>query len=117
MARFGEALAEGLSAILQKAGGVDDEGRQLEARVPVVGPLFGIFFVPVGAGPVVDYDGAVASASTGLYPLLFRAMLERGVALAPGPYEVGFPSMAHGTAELEHALDVAAAAMADALAR
>ncbi len=117
VARFGEALAEGLSAILQKAGGVDDEGRQLEARVPVVGPLFGIFFVPVGAGPVVDYDGAVASASTGLYPLLFRAMLERGVALAPGPYEVGFPSMAHGTGELEHALDVASAAMADALAR
>ena len=117
VARFGEALAEVLSAILQKAGGVDNEGRQLEARVPVVGPLFGIFFVPVGAGPVVDYDGAVASASTGLYPLLFRAMLERGVALAPGPYEVGFPSMAHGTGELEHALDVAAAAMADALAR
>ncbi len=40
-------------------------------------------------------------------------MLDRGVALAPGPYEVGFPSMAHGDSELEHALDVATAAMAD----
>jgi glutamate-1-semialdehyde 2,1-aminomutase len=117
VARFGEALAEDLTAILDKAGRVNGEGRPLEARVPVVGPLFGIFFVPVGSGPVVGYDGAVVSASTGLYASLFRAMLDRGVALAPGPYEVGFPSMAHGNAELEHALDVAAAAMADALAR
>jgi glutamate-1-semialdehyde 2,1-aminomutase len=117
VARFGEILAEDLTAILHKAGRVDVEARPLEARVPVVGPLFGISFVPVGSGPVVDYDGAVASASTGLYAPLFRAMLERGVALAPGPYEVGFPSMAHGTGELEHALDVAAAALTDTLTR
>ena len=62
-----------------------------------------------------DYEGAAASASTGLYARLFRAMLDRGVALAPGPYEVGFPSMAHGDAEFELALDVASAAMADVL--
>ena len=117
VARFGETLAEDLTAILRKSGRVDGRGRPLEAQVPVIGPLFGIFFVPAGSGPVVGYDGAVASASTGLYSLLFRAMLERGVALAPGPYEVGFPSMAHGPVELEQALDVAAAAMADALAR
>jgi len=117
VARFGETLAEDLTAILRKSGRVDGRGRPLEAQVPVIGPLFGIFFVPAGSGPVVGYDGAVASASTGLYSLLFRAMLERGVALAPGPYEVGFPSMAHGAVEFEHALDVAAAAMADALAR
>ncbi len=117
VARFGETLAEDLTAILRKSGRVDGRGRPLEAQVPVIGPLFGIFFVPAGSGPVVGYDGAVASASTGLYSLLFRAMLERGVALAPGPYEVGFPSMAHGPVELEQALDVAGAAMADALAR
>ena len=60
-----------------------------------------------------DYDGASASASTGLYTRLFRSMLERGIALAPGPYEVAFPSMAHGQAELEHTLDVAAEAVTD----
>jgi glutamate-1-semialdehyde 2,1-aminomutase len=38
-------------------------------------------------------------------------MLERGVALAPGPYEVAFPSLAHGDDELDHAVDVAAEAM------
>jgi glutamate-1-semialdehyde 2,1-aminomutase len=111
--RFGAVLAEELSAVLAKAGTVDGQGRSLEAQVPVVGPLFGLFFVPVGSAPVADYEGAVASVSTGLYARLFRAMLDRGVALAPGPYEVGFPSLAHGEAELEHALDVATAAMAD----
>ena len=43
-------------------------------------------------------------------------MLDRGVALAPGPYEVAFPSMAHGEAELDRTLEVAAEAIADALA-
>jgi glutamate-1-semialdehyde 2,1-aminomutase len=114
--RFGAVLAEELSAVLAKAGTVDGDGRALEARVPVVGPLFGLFFAPVGSPPIADYDGAAASAATGLYARLFRAMLDRGVALAPGPYEVGFPSMAHGEAELEHALDVATAAMADVVA-
>jgi glutamate-1-semialdehyde 2,1-aminomutase len=115
VARFGSALAEDLSAVLSKAGTVDDQGRPIEVQVPVVGPLFGLFFVPVGSSPVRDYEGAAASASTGLYARLFRAMLDRGVALAPGPYEVGFPSMAHGEAELEQALDVASAAMTDAV--
>ena len=68
--------------------------------------------LPAGGAPVREYEGASASAGSGLYARLFRAMLDRGVALAPGPYEVGFPSMAHGDAEFEHALDVATAAMA-----
>ncbi len=114
--RFGAVLAENLSAVLAKAGTVDGEGRALEVQVPVVGPLFGLFFVPVGRDPVGDYDGASASAATGLYARLFRSMLDRGVALAPGPYEVGFPSMAHGELELEHTLDVASAALADVAA-
>jgi glutamate-1-semialdehyde 2,1-aminomutase len=116
VARFGSALAEMLTAALWKAGTTDGQGQPLEARVPVVGPLFGLVFAPIGSGPVRNYDDAVASASTGIYPRLFRSMLARGVALAPGPYEVAFPSMAHGEAELEHTLDVAAEAISDALA-
>jgi glutamate-1-semialdehyde 2,1-aminomutase len=116
VARFGPALAEVLSTGLGKGAVVDDQGRPLEAQVPVVGPLFGLFFVPVGSGPVHDYDDAAASASTGLYGRWFRSMLERGVALAPGPYEVAFPSMAHGEVELEHTLDVAAESMAEVIA-
>jgi glutamate-1-semialdehyde 2,1-aminomutase len=116
VARFGPALAAVLTSALMKAGTEDSSGRQLEAQVPVVGPLFGLFFAPSGSGPVRDYDGAVASASTGVYARLFRSMLDRGVALAPGPYEVAFPSMAHGDAELDRTLDVASEAVVDAVA-
>jgi glutamate-1-semialdehyde 2,1-aminomutase len=117
VARFGPALAAVLTQALVKAGTEDDSGRQLEAQVPVMGPLFGLFFAPAGSAPVHDYDGAVASASTGVYARLFRSMLDRGVALAPGPYEVAFPSMAHGDAELDRTLDVASEAIVDAVAR
>ena len=113
VARFGAALAETISSALMKAGTIGADGVPVEAQVPVVGPLFGLFFVPADSGPVRDYAGAAASAATGLYTRLFRAMLDRGVALAPGPFEVAFPSMAHGEVELEHALDVASEAMAD----
>jgi len=79
-----------------------------------VGPLLGITFVPAGDGAPTDYEGAVRAADTGVYARFFRAMLDRGVALAPGPYEVAFPSLAHGAAELDRTLEVAADAMADA---
>jgi glutamate-1-semialdehyde 2,1-aminomutase len=111
VARTGRALEGVLNEALAGAGTTDAAGHGVEARVPVVGPLLGVFFVPAGSGGVVDYDGAAASAATGLYARLFRAMLERGVALAPGPYEVAFPSLAHGDDELDHAVDVAAEAM------
>jgi glutamate-1-semialdehyde 2,1-aminomutase len=117
VASFATELEEVLSTALAKAGTADDAGRLLDARVPVVGPLFGLFFVPVGAGAVLDYDGASASAATGVYRRLFPAMLERGVALAPGPYEVAFPSMAHGRAELDLVLEAASEAIGDALGR
>ena len=39
-------------------------------------------------------------------------MLQRGVALAPGAYEILFVSMAHGEAELARAVDVAGEAAA-----
>ena len=42
-----------------------------------------------------DYDEAKASVDRGRYPAFFHGMLDRGIALAPGPYEVMFPSLAH----------------------
>jgi glutamate-1-semialdehyde 2,1-aminomutase len=115
--RFGPSLREVLDTALDAAGATDGSGRRLTARVPVVGPLFGLYFVPEGAPDVSDYDGAVASAGTGLYARLFREMLARGVALAPGPYEVAFPSLAHGAAEYDRTLAVAAEAAAAAFTR
>jgi len=109
---FGDSLGAVLNDALAAAGTTDGDGRRLTVRVPVVGPLLGLFFVPEGEPDVSDYGGAVASAATGLYARLFRAMLDRGVALAPGPYEVAFPSLAHGEDEFRSAL-VAARAAAD----
>ena len=116
VAAFGASLQEILVGALAKAGTTDATGRPLTARVPVVGPLLGMFFVPEGGPDVSDFDGAAASADTGLYGRFFRAMLDRGVALAPGPYEVAFPSLAHGVAEYERALTCADEAITEALA-
>jgi glutamate-1-semialdehyde 2,1-aminomutase len=75
----------------------------LAVQVPVAGPLVGIFFAPA---PVTDYEGARASAASGLYPALMHGLLERGVAIAPGPYEVMFPSLAHTDADMERTVEV-----------
>jgi glutamate-1-semialdehyde 2,1-aminomutase len=90
LAAFSGRLGAGLAAASAEAG--------LEVQVPVFGPLVGMFF---GGSVVRDYQGARASAGTGLYPPIMRGLLGRGVAIAPGPYEVLFPSLAHGEAELE----------------
>jgi glutamate-1-semialdehyde 2,1-aminomutase len=95
-------LATGLTAVIAEAG--------LPIRIPRVGPLLGLFF---GHDEVVDYDTAKAVAENGLYRRFFRAMLDRGIALPPGPYEVLFPSLAHGKDDLERTVDLASAAAAE----
>ncbi|MDE3086426.1 MAG: glutamate-1-semialdehyde 2,1-aminomutase [Acidobacteriota bacterium] len=95
--RFGDGLAGAVGA----AG--------LAVQVPVVGPLVGIFFAEAEVG---DYAAARASASSGRYAAFFTAMLERGVALAPGPYEVLFPGMAHDEAVLDEVVALSAEAAA-----
>ncbi len=99
-------LGAGLAAILADAG--------IDAQVPVVGPLVGVFFASL---PVTDYAGARASAGQGWYPGLMHAMLAGGVALAPGAYEVAFPGLAHGDAEIDRTLDVAASVIPALAAR
>jgi len=94
-------LAQGLDAAISGAG--------IPVQVPVVGPLVGLFF---GAEVVTEYASARAAAAGGHYALFFSAMLERGVALAPGPYEAMFPGLAH----LDAHLDEVVAAAADAAA-
>jgi len=93
--RLGSAVA----GAFQSAG--------VEAQVPVVGPLVGLFF---SSHPVSDYAGSQASAATGLYPPLFHGLLRRGVAIAPGSYEIMFPSLAHTDADIELTASAAAEA-------
>ena len=74
--------------------------------MPVVGPLLGLHFAPE---PAVDYDTREATDEK-CYAAFFHAMLDRGVAFAPGPYEIAFPSLAHSKDELERVADLASAA-------
>ena len=94
-----EQLAKELQPVIEEAGWA--------VQIPRVGPLLGVFFSET---PVSDYDGAREAASNGRYAAWFHAMLERGVALAPGPYEVLFPSLAHTYADIDRTVDVASAA-------
>jgi len=104
-------LQAGLQQVVAAAG--------LPVQVPRHRTLVGLF---AGAeAPVTAWAGAKAAAETGLYASLFRALLERGVALAPGPYEVLFPSLAHDDAivdtTLERFADAVAALPAEPLPR
>jgi glutamate-1-semialdehyde 2,1-aminomutase len=95
-ARLGAGLADALGA-----AGVD-------VQVPVVGPLIGVFFSPA---PVTDFAGAKASADTGHFPRLMHGLLDRGVAVAPGAYEVWFPSLSHTDADIDRTVEAAAEAL------
>ena len=80
----------------------------------------GLFLASPGTDPVVppaDYEAARALAGNGLYPRFFHAMLRRGVALAPGPYEVMFPGFAHDDALLARVVEAAGEAAAEVSAQ
>jgi glutamate-1-semialdehyde 2,1-aminomutase len=94
-----EQLAKELQPVIEEAGWA--------VQIPRVGPLLGVFFSDI---PVHDYDGAKLAAANGRYAAWFHAMLERGVALAPGPYEAMFPSLAHTYADIDRTVDIASAA-------
>lgn len=91
------ALADGLASAFAAAG--------VPAQVPRVGPLVGLFF---GETMPSDYDGAKRSVDLSNYPRWFHGMLDRGIALAPGPYEVLFPSLAHTDADVARTVEAAA---------
>jgi glutamate-1-semialdehyde 2,1-aminomutase len=78
-----EALGAGLRAALDGAG--------VPAHVPVASTLVGLY---LGDTAPRDYDGARATDEK-RHAALFHALLDRGVATAPGAYEVLFPGLAH----------------------
>ena len=85
---------------LERAGArLLDSLRSLGAPVQLarVGTMFGIFFAN---RPVSSWDDA-ATADTERFARFHRAMLDRGVYLAPSQFEAGFLSTAHGDAEID----------------
>jgi glutamate-1-semialdehyde 2,1-aminomutase len=91
--RSTKRLAEGIQAAAREAG------------LPICGgsisAMFGFFLCN---GPVRNFEEAKATDSS-LFARLHRAMLERGVYLAPSSFEAGFTSLAHSDFDIETSID------------
>src|SRR3982074_1683878 len=79
-----------------------------EITVNRVGSMFTFFFTPQ---PVTDWESA-KRADTVKFGKFFRAMLERGIYLAPSQFEAAFVSAAHTEADIQRTI----AAMRDCFA-
>jgi glutamate-1-semialdehyde 2,1-aminomutase len=91
-------IADGICAAVRAAG--------IPAVGVVVGSMFGVFFreeIPR------SFEEAKASDAKA-FALFHRGMIERGVFLAPSPFEAGFVSTVHGEGEVEYTLAAAAEA-------
>jgi len=80
------------------------------ALAPSVGALMGLYLAPDEVSAPTNFQEAKVRCENGLYAKFFHAMLKRGVALAPGAYEILFVSLAHTRADLERTVSVAAEA-------
>jgi glutamate-1-semialdehyde 2,1-aminomutase len=116
-------LSARVAAFAAKLGSAITAGG-LAVCVPVVGPLVGLFLAARDAisdprtqiTQPVDYVTAQGLAANGVYARFFHAMLRRGVALAPGAYEVMFPGLSHSDDVLDRVV-AAAGESADEVAR
>jgi len=79
----------------------------LFAIVPNVGALMGLYLADEVFSVPTNFVEAKVRCDNGLYSRFFHAMLERGVALAPGAYEILFVSLAHTHDDLERTLSIA----------
>jgi glutamate-1-semialdehyde 2,1-aminomutase len=108
------ARAGRLAALLRDACA----GAGLPAHFPTVATLAGIHLGPtadVTALPV-DFDGA-RRTDEAAYAAFFHAMLDEGVALAPGAYEAMFVGLGHDDHVLEAVGEAATRAASRAAAR
>ena len=96
------------------AGGLAEAASAAGRTVSIarVGPLLTVFFratTPVDAAEALEIDRPA-------FTRFFGAMLDQGVLLPPSPFEAWFPSMAHGSAEIQATLQSAAIAFEEAVA-
>ncbi len=99
--RLGEMMDRGWSTLAR------DEGYPLTWNR--VGSMGSVFFT---TQPVVDWNSA-AAADRDAFTRYFWGMLERGVYLAPSPFEVLFLSAAHTEADIDRTLDAACDVLAE----
>jgi glutamate-1-semialdehyde 2,1-aminomutase len=93
---------------------LEARGSELEASAPAgvtvnrVGSMFTFFFTD---GPVTDWESAKRS-DTAKFGKFFRAMLERGIYLAPSQFEAAFLSAAHSEEDIRRTIAAAREAFA-----
>jgi glutamate-1-semialdehyde 2,1-aminomutase len=87
-------------------------GARLAAAAPKgvtvnrVGSMFTFFFT---GGRVTDWESA-KQCDTGRFGQFFRAMLDRGIYLAPSQFEAAFVSAAHTDEDIDRTIQAAAEA-------
>lgn len=82
----------------------------LFVQTPVEGPLMGLYLSREAFEAPRNFGEAKVPCDNGLYGAFFHAMLERGVAFAPGAYEILFVSLAHSDEDLARTVEAAASA-------
>jgi glutamate-1-semialdehyde 2,1-aminomutase len=95
-------FAQNLEAAIDSSG--------LVGRCPTQGPLMGLYLSREPFEAPSNFAEAKTLCGNGLYGAFFHAMLERGVAFAPGAYEILFVSMAHSADDLAATVTTAAEA-------
>jgi len=79
----------------------------LHAVIPTQGPLLGLYLATAPTAAPTNIAEARALCDNGLYAPFFHSMLDQGVALAPGAYEIMFVSLAHTDRDLERCVEAA----------
>ncbi|TPX27496.1 glutamate-1-semialdehyde 2,1-aminomutase [Cylindrospermopsis raciborskii] len=92
--RITQKLVNGMLTIAKEAGHSVCGGS--------ISAMFGLFFT---SGPVHNYEDAKKS-DTVKFGRFYRAMLERGIYLAPSQFEAGFTSLAHTEEDIDQTLAV-----------
>ncbi len=98
---LGRHFETGLRGLMEKKG--------IPHRINRTGSMFCLYFTDREINNVTD----VMKQDLDLFKKFFWACLERGVYIAPSPYETGFISLAHSEADLGDTLTVFEEALAE----
>lgn len=102
LAALGDALEARLAPVLEAA--------PIEIRLARVGSMF---WLALHASELPRAAETIDRRSGETYARIFGALLERGIALAPSAYEVGFLSLAHTEADIDRLAQALGAALAN----
>ncbi|MDP4846901.1 MAG: glutamate-1-semialdehyde 2,1-aminomutase [Akkermansiaceae bacterium] len=98
--QLGAHFEKGLRALMEKKG--------IPHRINRVGSMFCLYFTDREIRNVDD----VMKQDMELFKKFFWASLERGVYIAPSPYETGFISLAHNEDDIDETMEVFGEALA-----